>query len=123
MISTEEAALQSGWTPGQIRNLKIAVIAMGVLLILGFFALFIGLYYQSTQLATGAQPATTASPSTPGAAIQEEVVNIGQGGQVLSTQAVGDAVVVEIKRGEVRELLIFSLRGGKLRSRTVLKPE
>lgn len=123
MISTEEAALQSGWTPGQIRNLKIAVIAMGVLLILGFFALLIGLYYQSTQLVTGAQPAATASPSTPGAAIQEEVVNIGQGGQVLSTQAVGDAVVVEIKRGEVREFLIFSLRGGKLRSRTVLKPE
>lgn len=122
MISTEEAALQSGWTPGQIRNLKIAVIAMGVLLILGFFALLIGLYYQSTQLVTGAQPAATASYSTPGAAIQEEVVNIGQGGQVISTQAVGDAVVVEVKRGDVRELLIFSLRGGKLRSRTVLKP-
>ncbi|MDZ4791748.1 MAG: hypothetical protein SGJ17_11185 [Hyphomicrobiales bacterium] len=123
MISTEEAALQSGWTPGQIRNLKIAVIAMGVLLILGFFALLIGLYYQSTQLVTGAQPAASTSISTPGAAIQEEVVNIGQGGQVLSTHTVDDAVVVEIKRGDVRELLIFSLRSGKLRSRTVLKPE
>ncbi len=121
MISNEEAALQSGWTPGQIRNLKIAVIAMGVLLILGVAALIIGLYYQSAQLATGAQP--SAASSTAGVAFQEEIVSIGQGGLVLSTQAVGDAVVVDVKRGDVRELLIFALRSGKLRSRTVLRPE
>lgn len=120
VIGTEEAAAQSGWTPRQIRTLKIAVIAMGVLLILGFAALLIGLYYQAAQLATDT-PA--ARPSTPASGVAEEIVRIGPGAQVVSTQAVGDAVLVDVKRGDVRELLIFNLRGGKLRSRTVLQPE
>ncbi len=121
MISNEEADLQSGWTPGQIRNLKIAVIGMGVMLILGVAALIIGLYYQSTQMGTSAPSAPVSS--APGGAVQSDVVGIGVGAQVVSTQVAGDAILVDVKRGDERELLIFSLRGGKLRSRTVLKPE
>jgi hypothetical protein len=115
-ISTEEAAAQSGWTPSQIRKLKIAVIVMGVLLVVGFAALLIGLSHKASQLTTRTVPQSDSAPEALGA------VGIGLGGKVLSVQAVDGAVVVEVERAGMREVLVLSL-DGKMRSRTVFKPE
>ncbi|MDX2263817.1 MAG: hypothetical protein NW215_02435 [Hyphomicrobiales bacterium] len=125
MIMNEDAGLQGGWTPRQIRNLKIAVVAMGVMLIVGFVALLIGFVHQASKMgrsaAPPAAPEALAAPAAPSS--RESVISIGADAEVVATHAAGGMLVVEVKREGGRDLLFIDPQTGALVSKTALRPE
>jgi hypothetical protein len=110
-----------GWTPGQVRGLKIAVTGMGVLLVTGFAALMAGLYYQAGQI--GKKPAVSDGQrdSVPvlagdGAPLLSQI-KLAPGSQIVSFSYGGNVLAVQVKTPEGAEIVLIDARTGRERNR------
>src|SRR5262245_60535344 len=70
MLNEPETALPPGqtFTPKQLRILKASVIIMGVLLVLGFGLLLIGIYLQASKIGVKAPISSAPASGTPAVA-------------------------------------------------------
>lgn len=98
---------------GSLRALKIAVIAMGVILVLGFFTVIGRIVYLMTR--GGATPATIAATGT---------LAIPADGEVRSMALSADRLALHIVRpnGD-RTIVILDIATGKAVSRIMIGPE
>ncbi len=120
MMPEAGAAGPGGWTPAQIRKLKIAVIAMGILLVLGFGLLIAGLFYQAGKL--GSQKAGTVANANLANAAQTEI-KLQPGSEIGSITAAGNALAVHIKKPGGDEIYLIDTGSGRLIGKVLLKPE
>lgn len=105
-----------GWTEGQIRGLKIAVIGMGVLLVLGFGALMAGLYFQAGQI--GRKPVASDSqrgtaPAAGNSAPLLSQIKLAPGSQIVSFSYGDNVLAVQVKTPEGAEILLIDARTGR----------
>jgi hypothetical protein len=107
----------SGWTPGQIRGLKIAVIGMGVLLVLGFAALMAGLYYQAGKIgkpaaASGSQRGMTPSAAGNSAPLLSHI-KLAPGSEIVSFSYGDNVLAVQVKTPEGAEIVLIDGTAGR----------
>lgn len=103
------------FTPRQVRVLKIAVIAMGVLLVAGFVAILVAIVYKAGQLGESEEtrlpaPAAIAAP-TDGAFVLPE------GGTIVSMALDGDRLALHVKGPDGTEIVVLDVRTGAVVSR------
>jgi hypothetical protein len=105
-----------GWTPAQIRGLKIAVIGMGVLLVLGFGALMAGLYFQAGQIGKKPGASTSLRGMAPAAAGNSapllSQIKLAPGSQIVSFSYGDNVLAVQVKTPEGAEIVLVDGRTG-----------
>ncbi len=108
-------SIQSGWSESQIRNLKYAVIIMGVLIVIGFFALIAGLYMKAARV--GGKPGETAGAAAPpatAAAPVEIVVPSAAGSEIISFTIAEGLLAVHTRSERGDSLMLFDAKSGRL---------
>jgi len=109
------------FTPRQVRALKIAVIAMGILLVGGFAVVVAGIVYQASQLGEK----TTEAPAPPVRVlpgVQAEVA-MPQGATVTSMALDGDRLALHLTTSTGPEVVIIDVPTGKVISRIKLRAQ
>lgn len=91
------------FSPRQMRMLKIAVVVMGIILIAGFLAIVVGIFYQSSKLgkSTAAIPADISLALEPG----QNVSHIALDGDRMAVHLTGpggqEIRIIDLERGTV----------------------
>ena len=118
------------FTPRQVRVLKIAVIAMGVLLVAGFAFVLAAIVYQASRLgkptATGAGTAPVDATVSQPMALPDGLVSelpIPLGAEVTTLALDGDRLAVHLKSQGAAEIAVIDLATGKVVARVKLKPD
>ena len=106
------------FTPRQVRILKIAVIAMGVLLVGGFLFVIGVIAYQASNLGQGKDKPVAAS-STVLSGSQAELA-IPAGATVSSMALDGDRLALHLNSSTGQEIAVVDLNTGKVVSRIKL---
>ena len=131
----DEAIPGTVMTPGQLRKLKIAVIVMGVLLVVGFGLVLIGIVYQASKLG-GAERAGRAAALQDKAQTPQQLRNIfalpaatpvytapfPAGAEVLSAVPAGNMFVVTVRDPGGLSVLKYDLETWQVLSLTRLRP-
>jgi len=107
------------FTPRQVRVLKIAVIAMGVLLVVGFAFVIAVIAYQASNLGQD-KPAAPASAALEG---NETALTIPEGATVTSMALDGDRLALHLNSSAGTEIAVIDLSTGKVLSRIRLKTQ
>jgi hypothetical protein len=105
------------FTPRQVRVLKIAVIAMGILLVGGFAFVLATIVYQAS---TGGQDRAT--PATALSGIEAEFP-IPKDAAIGSMSLDGDRLALHLNSAEGSEIVVVDLKSGKVVSRIKLAPQ
>jgi hypothetical protein len=113
-----------GFTPKQLRILKASVIIMGVLLVLGFGLLLIGIYLQASKI--GKAPAS-GSPALTAARVPDSTnpaipVAIGAGAELHEAFADQGRLILHLKRQGKSEFAVIDLATGRETQRITLSP-
>lgn len=115
-----------GFTPRQVRILKISVIVMGVLLVAGFALLLLGIYLQATKIGKAPSRSPTATSAGmsahPGAAPVTVPVTIEPGTDVGGMVAENGNLILHLKRDGKSEFSVIDLETGRERWRFTLTP-
>jgi hypothetical protein len=106
------------FTPRQVRVLKIAVIAMGLLLVGGFAFVLAAIVYQASR---GGQDNAGAGGAMPGAL--ETELAIPRDASVTSLSLDGDRVALHLNSAAGPEIAVVDLRTGQVVARIRLKPQ
>ena len=116
-----ESQPSSDFTPGQMRALKIAVVVMGIVLFVGFFALLGTIVYQASNLG---KSQLHAAPAPDGKAKRiESELRLAPGQSVSAMELAGDRLAVHLKGPGGGEIRVIDLATGRTVSRILLKPE
>ena len=113
------------FTPRQVRILKIAVIAMGVLLVGGFLFVIGVIAYQASNLGQG----KSSAPDEPAAASStvlsgsEAELTIPAGATVSSMALDGDRLALHLTSSAGQEIAVIDLTTGKVISRITLNAD
>ncbi len=100
------------------RALKIAVIVMGVVLIIGFIAVFITIGYRV------ANPRTATPSDNGGASAYDTSVAIPRGGEISQLEMAEDRALVTISNAEdVQTLIVLDTVNGRIVGRFKLEYE
>ncbi len=103
----------------QVRILKRAVIAMGILLVGGFVLVLSAIVYQASRLGeSGAPEAARAAAGLPAAEI---AVPVGAGTTVSGVTLDGDRMAVQLDGPDGAEIAVIDLASGRMVSRVRLK--
>ena len=105
------------FTPRQVRVLKIAVIAMGILLVGGFAFVLAAIVYQASK---GGQSA--AGVGTTPAGIESELP-VPQGATITAMSLDGDRLALHLDSAGGPEIVVLDLRSGAVVSRVKLKAQ
>ena len=108
------------FTPRQVRKLKIAVIAMGVLLVGGFAFVMAAIVYQASKL--GEEEAAPASAPVTAAAVEGAFV-LPDGGRIVSMDLDGNRLALHVKGPETSEIVVIDVATGQVLSRVGLNPD
>jgi hypothetical protein len=116
----------SGWTPAQIRLLKMTVIVLGILLVLGFMVLLAGLYHK-----IGKVPASKTVPAAMGAALDTAPperlpplnIPLKRGEQLMNFISDQDRLILRLHAGDEDQFVIIDLTTGTEVQRITLKPQ
>jgi hypothetical protein len=130
MLNEPETALPVGqsFTPKQLRILKASVIIMGVLLVLGFGLLLIGLYLQATKVGKP-QIATPPSVSVPLSGVAAPAsrpavsIAIEPGAELHETFADQGRLILHLKRNGESEFAVIDLATGRETQRILIAPK
>jgi hypothetical protein len=101
--------------PPAPRGLKATVVIMGVLLVVGFMALFSTIVYRAVKPGPGARS------EAPG--FGETEAPIGKGERIGTMQLEGNRLAVELFGPDSRQIVVFDLATGRELGRIRLKPE
>jgi uncharacterized membrane protein len=117
---TEAETAPGGWTPAQIKRLKLAIAVMSVMLVAGFILLFVGIYLQSQKLAKEPE----ASPLTPPVGVYGTLPLPVRPGTEL-TQILTDQgrLILHLRRQGGSEIAILELSTGREIQRIRLVPQ
>ena len=107
------------FSPRQVRMLKVAVIAMGVMLVVGFAFVIAVIAYQASNLGQD-KPAATATATIPGV---ETALTIPEGATVTSMALDGDRLALQLNSSAGPEIAVIDLTTGKVISRIRLKTQ
>jgi hypothetical protein len=108
------------FTPRQVRVLKIAVIAMGILLVVGFGLVMAAIVYQASQLPDKDAPPARAAAVPPEA--QTELA-MPPGAKVTSLSLDGDRLALHLESSAGPEVVVVEISTGQVLSRIKLKAE
>jgi hypothetical protein len=130
MLNEPETDLPPGqsFTPKQLRILKASVIIMGVLLVVGFGLLLIGIYLQATKIGKP-QTATSPSVSVPGAGATLPAgkpavsIAIEPGAELHETFADQGRLILHLKRNGESEFAVIDLATGRETQRIRIMPQ
>jgi hypothetical protein len=105
-------SIQSGWSEAQIRRLKYAVVILGVLIVVGLFALIAGLSIKASRIAASkpsdaARPAASNEPA-------EIVLPFAAGGELKSFLIADGVLVMHIKSERGHSLALYDVKTGRL---------
>jgi hypothetical protein len=122
-VSEPETSAVPGtvFTPRQVRILKVAVIAMGILLVGGFAFVLAAIVYQASHPAqVGAGASAPVSLGQSGLSIDLPVPHdTSVGGLALD----GNRLAVQLNGSAGAEIAIIDLASGKIVARVRLKPQ
>ena len=99
----------TNWTPRAYRNLKIAVVVMGVLLVVGFAVVFGTIIARLA--ATGERPAQAPVTVEAGAEVARL---LGPDSEVVSTNVDSNRLALVVRRPDGLGLVIVDLRSGEV---------
>jgi hypothetical protein len=115
------------FTPRQVRMLKYVVVGLGIVLVIGFLLVIVGMAYTASQIGKGS--ATAAAPAAQIAAVPKAAdssstyqVAIPQGAEVLGTSLSGDRLAITLKTENGPEIMVVDLRRGRILSQLILRP-
>jgi hypothetical protein len=108
------------FTPRQLRILKTSVIIMGVLLVLGFGLLLVGIYFQASKI--GKSPASTPATITAGDPRARLSIAIEAGAQLHDVFADQGRLILHLKRQGESEFAVIDLATGRELQRITLTP-
>lgn len=129
-MSETEPPVGHSFTPRQLRILKASVIIMGVLLVLGFGLLLIGIYMQATKIGRSPQqtpagqaaiPANIAVPGAGGAALALSVP-VPPGAELRDMLADQGRLILYFHRQSGGEIVILDLATGRETQRLTFTP-
>ena len=107
---------ESGDIPPNPKGLKAAVLIMGILLVVGFFVVFITIIYRV--VSPGDPDVSTARKGIFGSV----EVGLTKGAEILSSTVDGDRAVVQVREADGSQMLIvMDIRRGHETGRFVLK--
>lgn len=110
------------FTPRQLRILKASVIIMGVLIVLGFGLLLVGLYLQSAKLGSKAlAPVSASAPQQPGGRSTVPIV-IEPGTELHEAFADQGRLILHLKRQGESEFAVIDLATGRETQRITVAP-
>ncbi len=109
------------FTPRQVRVLKIAVIAMGLLLVGGFAFVLAAIVYQASRGGQGGKAAAQAEAGAPGTVVSE--LPIPKDATVNSLALDGDRLAFKVESSVGSEIVVIDLATGEVVSRIRLKPQ
>jgi len=127
MLNEPETALPPGqtFTPKQLRILKASVIIMGVLLVVGFGLLLIGIYLQASRI--GKPPAPVSAPA-PAAGLPHQgsrsavPVTVEPGTELQEAFADQGRLILHLKRNGESEFAVIDLATGRETQRFAIVP-
>ena len=110
------------FTPRQLRILKASVIIMGVLIVLGFGLLLVGLYLQNAKLGSKAlAPVSASAPQQPGSRPTVPIV-IEPGTELHEAFADQGRLILHLKRQGESEFAVIDLATGRETQRITVAP-
>jgi hypothetical protein len=104
----------------QVRFLKIAVIAMGILLVGGFAFVLAAIVYQASRLK---QDGAVTSQVQDSAASPIIDLPVGQGAGLTAMSLDGNRLALHLSGGDGPEIVVVDLGSGKIVARVKLKPQ
>jgi hypothetical protein len=109
------------FTPKQLRILKASVIIMGVMLVVGFGLLLVGIYLQATKIgkAPAARPPAAATANSAPSALP---LAVAPGTEVADAYADQGRLILHLKRGGESEFAVIDLATGRELQRIRLEP-
>jgi hypothetical protein len=109
-------------TPRQLRILKASVIIMGVLIVLGFGLLLVGLYLQTSKLGSKTPaPVFASAPQQPGGRPPLPIV-IEPGAELHEAFADQGRLILHLKRQGESEFAVIDLATGRETQRITVAP-
>lgn len=119
----ETSEVGQTFTPRGLRILKAAVAIMGVLIVLGFGLLLVGIYQTASQI--GKAPGSAAVPSAakvPAEGPASIPIAIEAGAELHEALADGGRLILHLKREGKSEFAVIDLATGRELPRIVLTP-
>jgi len=119
------------FTPRQVRWLKGVVVGLGVVLVLGFLLVIVGMARTAmhvgeggAKVASAPAPAQVATTNVPAGSSSGPVYDlpIPAGAAVLGTALDGDRLAMTLKTKRGQEILVFDLKRGAIVSTVKLTP-
>jgi hypothetical protein len=106
------------FTPRQVRVLKIAVVAMGILLVGGFAFVMAAIVYQASKLGEKKSEAPVPAVAVPGIALA-----LPQGATITSMALDGDRLALHLQSSAGPEIAVIDVTTGKVLSRFKLETQ
>jgi hypothetical protein len=97
------------WSPRAYRNLKIAVIVMGILLVVGFMVVLVTIASRMASLGTPPENGPVATAVTPDIASL-----LGPDAEVVSTSVDGSRLALVLRRPDGLSVVVVDLRSGQV---------
>ncbi|MFP3921451.1 MAG: hypothetical protein ACLFU3_07060 [Dichotomicrobium sp.] len=119
-MSDQEPIPGSVFNPRQVRILKIVVIGLGVLLVIGFGLLVVGLAYQATKIGEE-RPATDAGEPA-GQAAEQVTLPVPPGAKIERIAADRGRVILHVKGPDGEQVVIVDTGQGNAVTRLKLAP-
>jgi hypothetical protein len=124
MAAETETTGTSGFTPRQVRVLKISVIIMGALIVLCVFALIGGIYYQANRVGKdGGDRSRAAAGAGPAARGAPLILKVKPGAVVDSMASEGGLLILRLKSPGGDEISVVDPKSGEEIRRIVLRAE
>jgi hypothetical protein len=121
----ETPPLGQTFTPRQLRILKASVIVMGVLLVLGFGLLLIGIYLQASKIGKAPAPVSASVPAVsvpqPGS-LPTVPVTVEPGAELHEAFADQGRLILHLKRNGESEFAVIDLATGRETQRITIAP-
>jgi hypothetical protein len=108
------------FTPRQLRILKTSVIVMGVLLVLGFGLLLVGIYFQASKI--GKTPASRSATTAAGDPLANLSIAVEAGAELHEVFADQGRLILHLKRQGGSEFAVIDLATGRELQRITLTP-
>ena len=116
--SDNETVPGTVFTPRQVRVLKIAVIAMGLILVGGFAFVLAAIVYQASHATQG--KAGTAVAGGPSASFE---LPVPPNATISAMSLEGNRLAVQVSGADGSEIVVLDLASGKVAARVRLTPK
>ncbi|GFO81399.1 MAG: hypothetical protein A49_10260 [Methyloceanibacter sp.] len=107
------------FTPRQVRLLKVAVVAMGLMILVGLGAVIVGMIYQASKV--GKKPVSAAPAAVESGIAEAGALTVPEGSKVTTMALDGNRLAVHLTTPDGGEIAIVDLTTGAVLSRLELR--